>query len=69
MAQTPELWIEEADKPVWHHAILGLGSGRYVAGCGWRLSIRDGGIWPRQFVEPGPPRATRCHSCQLLSDG
>ena len=68
MRQSPELWIEEADTPVWHHAIQHLGGGRYTAGCGWQLSIRDGGIWPRKPVEAGPPHASRCHGCQHLLD-
>ena len=41
-----QLWIEEPDKPVWHHARVG-GPSAFLVTCGWLVPNRDGRLWPQ----------------------
>jgi len=57
-----QLWIEEPDKPVWHHARMG-GPSAFLVTCGWLVPNRDGRLWPQKSGEAGPDMDQRCHDC------
>ena len=57
------IWIEEADKAVWHRMTRREGRTTYRAVCGWELSVIAGRIWPVKAGELSPPDGERCHDC------
>lgn len=61
------IWVEEADKVVWHRVIGHLIDGYLPAACGWRMAVHQGRICPEKRHETGLPEAQRCHNCVSTS--
>lgn len=62
------LWIEEADKKVWHIVTRRIDARRYDVACGWEMGPRLRMVWPQKPAEAGPAHGERCHSCAALDE-
>ena len=58
-----QLWIEEADKAVWHLITYRERARSFRAACGWTLDPVRGRIWPQKPGEDGPAQEARCYTC------
>ncbi len=64
------IWFKEPGKPdTWHIVTERLTYGWYRMACAWESRLANAErLWPAKTSESGPPRRSRCGSCEVGYD-